>query len=202
VKAELRAEAFSRMLASLAEGFEEEDHIIDGTVEMMADDDLDDYAAAELAEAGPGIYREALAEHERDKATWPGQTDCDRLDAAFDELNARGILARHHWWCCQTCGRAAMPEERARAIALGRPARGYAFYHVQDTEAAADGRGIYLAYSSFEDRPKAEVAIAEEVVALLRAYDFVPEWDGKASSRVHVPMKWQRRARPARWTEE
>jgi hypothetical protein len=199
---ELHDEAYGRMLGKLAEGFDDEDTIIASVVEMLSDDDLDEEAAAELAEQAPDIYRAAAFEHEREKITWPVVTDCDRLDAAFDELNQRGILARHHWWCCQTCGHGAMPEERDRTLSEGRPARGYAFYHVQDTESAAESNGIYLAYGAFADEAEAAVAVAQEVVDVLRAHQLAPTWDGTAATRVRVELDWKRRARPARWTEE
>jgi hypothetical protein len=199
VDAELRDDAHARILASIAEGFDDEAAILDGVIELLSDD-LDDDAAAELRAAAPAIYREAAAVHARAQAAWPAVTDCDRLDAAFDDLDRRGVVARHHWWCCQNCGHRAMPDERARAVADGRAARGYTFYHVQDTERAAEGGGLLLAYGAFDD-PAAAGAIAAEVVDVLRAHGLAPSWSGSPAQRILLPMQWQRRARPVGWTE-
>lgn len=199
---ELRADVMERMAEALREGFDEDERILENVVEQVSEDHLDDLAAAELRDAAPALLREAKAAREREKATWPPVTDCDRLDAAFDELNQRGILARHHWWCCQTCGHAAMPDEHDRAVGEGKEARGYAFYHVQDTESAVNGGGMYLAYGAFSNQDGAEVAVGNDIVDALRRSGLDPSWDGSVTSRILVPLTWQRRARPARWTEE
>jgi hypothetical protein len=34
----------------------------------------------------------------------------DRIGAAFDELKEDGYFAEMDWWCCQSCGVAAIPE--------------------------------------------------------------------------------------------
>jgi len=39
----------------------------------------------------------------RDQEAWPEETDCDRLDRAFDRLKSSGILARQHYLCCDNC---------------------------------------------------------------------------------------------------
>jgi hypothetical protein len=177
------------------------ERIVEGAVEQFSDE-LDEAGVAELEEEAPRIYVEAFAAHEEAKRAWPQVTDCDRLDVAFEELNERGILARHHWWCCQTCGHGAMPDERAAVLAAGGVARGYAFYHVQDTEAAVDGAGVCLAYGAFEDGDAPTLAIAHEVVDVLQKHGLTVRWDGSVKRRITVDLVWQRRARPQRWCEE
>ncbi len=48
--------------------------------------------------------RAALADHRAAEQAWSDSTDCDRLDAAFDALEAEGIVARQNFTCCGTCG--------------------------------------------------------------------------------------------------
>lgn len=196
----LRDEILHGIGGMLREGFHDEDAILEQAIEQFSDDE--DANAEEVADEVPALYRAAFALHEKEKQAWPATTDCDRLDAAFDELNQRGILARHHWWCCQTCGHAAMPEERDATIARGAPARGYAFYHAQDTEAAADGQGLYLAFGAFEDGDAATETIAGEVVSTLAKHGLDTRWDGSVKARIDVTLAWHRRARPARWCED
>src|SRR6187551_979395 len=194
MEGELRNEILAGLGRMLREGFGDHEHdIIESAVEQFTDG-LDDATSEEVAAEMPMLYRQAHAHFEREKAGWPPVTDCDRLDAAFDELNELGILARHHWWCCQNCGHAAMPDERDATQARGAPARGYAFYHVQDTEAAVDGAGVFLAYGSFE-KATPEVQVASEVVQTLTRHGLEPRWDGSVKARIRVPLSWQRRAR-------
>src|SRR5688500_10767798 len=47
------------------------------------------------------------------EATWPERTDCDRLDAAFAELEGIGIVCRQDFTCCSTCGGAEIGAECA-----------------------------------------------------------------------------------------
>lgn len=156
-------------------------------------------SAAEVASLLP----EVIAEYDASKAEWPPETDCDRLDAAFDELNAQGIMARHDWWCCGTCGAAAMADEHVRLAALDpeHPPRGYTFYDQQGTEAAADGQSLYLSYGTADDAEPAALEIAREVVVTLERHGLRTIWNGSYDWRIEVALVWQRRKRPERWTE-
>src|SRR5262245_17192777 len=138
---ELRDAVVGTMLERLREGFADETAILTDVV-TRACAELREPAAAELRDAAPAMLREAAAEHARAQATWPVVTDCDRLDAAFEELTQRGLFARHHWWCCENCGFAAM-------VAEDRAARGYVFYHRGDTASAMRGTGLSLSYGGF-----------------------------------------------------
>src|SRR5690606_41074824 len=41
------------------------------------------------------LAAETLLKKRAAEATWPPQTDCDRLDRAFDRLRAQGLCALH-----------------------------------------------------------------------------------------------------------
>ena len=53
---------------------------------------------------GRTILAEELAALREEMLGWPATTDCDRLDAAFAELEGAGIAARANFTCCSTCG--------------------------------------------------------------------------------------------------
>jgi len=60
------------------------------------------------------VLADELAAFTREAKKWPKQTDNDRLDAAFRDLETDyGVLARQDYWCCQTCGCAAIGDEMA-----------------------------------------------------------------------------------------
>jgi hypothetical protein len=140
----------------------------------------------------------------------------DRLARAFALLEDRGIVSRMDFTCCQTCGHAEIGDE----VEEGVDARGYTFFHRQDSERIADG-DVMLAFGSFgphadldaalfaaaeadEDTPERERArelamsrsgelIAEEVVRTLRDTGLTVDWDGTAGTRIRVALPtWQR----------
>ncbi|MBL9088891.1 MAG: hypothetical protein JNM10_17260 [Planctomycetia bacterium] len=77
----------------------------------------------------------------------------------------------------------------------GRAWRGYAYFHQQDTDAAAEGDGLWLAYGRVEDDGglAPDAAVGDEVAAALRAQGLAVDWDGRVETRLHVPMTWRRR---------
>jgi hypothetical protein len=191
----------------IAGGFKSPEEILQYLCDLFEDDD--GIEPQELRQALPPILETLSAEHEAAKRFWPIRTDCDRLDDAFDELNRRGIMARHDWTCCGTCGHAAMPAEYDRCMALDPSLiiRGYAFYHNQDTESAADQGGLYLAYGATDDiddddlLDQTTLAIGREIVEVLNGCGLEVQWDESTETRILIDMKWQRRFKPARWCE-
>ena len=79
--------------------------------------------------------------------------------------------------------------------ATGRPVRGYAFYHMQDTESAAEGRGLYLAYGAADEGELAALGVAGEIVDTLRTQGLDVAWEGTWDKRIQVSLDWKRRRR-------
>lgn len=152
-----------------------------------------------LREALAPVVAEALAAHRARQATWPLVTDCDRLDAAFAELETAGILARHKYSCCGSCGAAEIRAEMEELIAQGVAVRGYTFYDDQDTESAVDGGGICLSYGSAGENAEDDqaIAIGHEVAATLTRHGLTVAWNGAIERRIDVSLDWQRRGPPA-----
>lgn len=123
---------------------------------------------------------------------WPAQTDCDRLDAVFAQLDAHGICALANAGYDMSDGIADASEIMAEAP--GRY-RGYCFYHGQDVERAVDGGGLTMAFGALVDQPARQQAVGREVAEALTAAGFKPEWDGSAGARISLPaFDWKRRA--------
>ena len=181
-----------RIRDDVAAGFDDEATILRGAVEMY-DGEIDPALAASHARKW---LAEELAAHSAAQRDWPETTDCDRLDAAFAALEARGVVSRQHFTCCGTCGSGEIWDEIETIRANGGPARGYAFYHWQDTEAAVEGRGIYLNYGACDEGEAAAVAVGHEIVAELERHGLKTEWDGSLNKRIGVELDWKRR-RPA-----
>jgi hypothetical protein len=140
------------------------------------------------------LTRALLEAHRRDEATWPDVTDCDRVDAAFEALEADGIVCRQNFSCCQTCGSAEIADEVAAEREAGGEVAGYAYYHMQDTDSAVDGGGLHLAYGSVADEEAPTVAIAQRIVSALEREGLAVNWNGEVRTRIHVPLVWRRRS--------
>lgn len=129
-----------------------------------------------------------------EQASWPVLTDVDRLELAFDMLEDKGIISRQNFTCCATCGASEIATEIEDFEAYGRPARGYAFFHQQDTESVVDTGHLYLSFGAANGETDAEfVEIGQEVFEALNAVGLKVRWDGKLEHRIGITMKWQRR---------
>jgi hypothetical protein len=169
----------------VAAGFDGEEDIIESGVDYLYDEAPEDT----LRFYSEQFTREELKIHEAQQATWPEVTDCDRLDKAFAELEESGIVARQNFTCCQTCGNAEIDDELNAAKEKGRTPHGYTFYHMQDTESAVNGAGLYLAYAGKTGGGD----VAREIIAALERHGLKPEWDGSVETRILVPIDWKRR---------
>ncbi|MBI2932341.1 MAG: hypothetical protein HYY16_11885 [Planctomycetes bacterium] len=118
---------------------------------------------------------------------WPRRTDCDRLDEAFEALEHKGIVARHNFTCCMTCGLEEIGSE------MKRRSIGYVFYHMQDTERAAAGQGLCLAYGCRRGDEAGGLRIGENIVATLEKVGLKTKWNGRFSDRILVKLDWKRR---------
>jgi hypothetical protein len=125
--------------------------------------------------------------------SWPVETDCDRLDAAFAELSDNGILALHNAGYTMSEGISDVTEVLKE---LGRDGlRGYCFYHGQDVERALAGGGLYIAYGDLHDETSKSVTVGEAVRKVLEQHGFKVAWNGTADDRIHVPLfDWKRRS--------
>ncbi len=189
-EAQLRASVREYAESSARQGFTSAEDTERFAVEYFADD----WPARRV---GPVARLEtplAYERHAADEKTWLELTDCDRLDAAFADLEKRGILARQNYTDCGRCGADemyALMEKRARE---GQEVRGYTFFHEQDTEAAAIGETLYFSYGSIKDHPRYTKAIGREVAAALNRQGLTATWDGDVGNRVAVAnIDWKKR---------
>ncbi len=173
----------------VAGGFNSPDQIAEAAVRCLISDG---YGVIVRREA-PRVVQEAVEAHRAAQATWPAVTDCDRLDYAFAALEEAGVISRQNFSCCGNCGSAEIRNEIDEAKRAGRPARGYAFFHEQDTESAVDGYGLHLNYGACENSAEADVALGHEVVRALEAKGLKTDWDGRIEKRIGVQLDWKRR---------
>ena len=185
---EQRDEVAERVGLALRAGYEPDDEIVEGIVEALSDE-----TGAEAAVVTPlvqAILADVRAELVVETSSWSGETDYDRLHAAFGELTRAGIVARENFSCCMNCGRGEIAEVMAKSSARGLSVRGFAFFHEQDTERAASGCGLNIAFGGTTGNA---AAIANEIVAVLRARSLRAHWSGDLNRRIEVELEWRRR---------
>lgn len=159
-------------------GFNGWDDAVEATVEYFEEE----YPKEELVAVVDRLWRERVAE----QASWPEETETDRVLAALDVLSEQGIVARSDFTCCNTCGAAEIGGEANPGD------HGYVFFHQQDTESAASGGGLYLSYGTFDGTDPTTVGHA--VVAALTAAGAPTVWNGSARTRILVsPLEWRLR---------
>ena len=159
-------------------------------VHRLIDDLLEGDADEALLRAavGPEFARKAAAE-----ATWPPTTDCDRLDAAFETLNAHGIIALQNAGYTMSDGLTEVAEALHRRGSRAG-VQGYCFYHGQDLERVVKGESLMLAFGSLDDDKGHKLAVGQRVREVLESGGFTVQWDGDSETRLNLPgLDWRRR---------
>lgn len=175
-------------------GYGSREEIIEAAADMF-NESFEDHQ--ELRRLAVRLTESALAEHYIEQRTWVYETDCDKLDEAFAELDRNGIVARQNYTCCQTCGHTEINYELGKT-SVHRRVRGYVFFHQQDAEHVATSDNLYLAYGTLAGTDDDAVAIAHEVVSVLRRFGLAVEWNGMIHKRIGIKeIHWQRRRLPS-----
>ena len=173
-------------------GFDDRESIIEAAVDNFRDE----YGGYIVRQEAAKISDKLLMQHYEEQKTWTHETDCDKLDEAFAELDRKGIVARQNFTGCQTCGHTEIGNEIDDALEF-RPVRGYVFFHQQDTEHVVEMDKLYLAYGSVDGKEDDSVDIGYEVMAALRRAGLLVEWNGMIQKRICIKeIRWQRRRLP------
>lgn len=166
----------------------------DSMLESLADSVQDEYDVEVPRQDATRIVDEELLLHYDRQSTWADPTDCDKLDAAFEELEAQGVVARQHFTCCSTCGEAEIGGEMAEVEEEGQNVVGYAFYHMQDTERGMNGGTIFIKFGAVEQNDEAHERIGRAIAITLETHTLPVSWDGTVASAVGVTLAdWRKR---------
>lgn len=188
-ESDLEEEIKEMVSRKVKEGFDTYEEIVECVTECIEDE----HPEPPVRPIVERFARESLALHMKEQSTWSLPTDCDRLDKAFEDLEENGIVARQNFTCCQTCGHAEIGDEIQETF-KSHPVIGYTFYHMQDTESAAEGGEVYLAYEAWEDGEDAQVGIGQKIVEILSKHGLKVIWDGSVKTRICISgLDWKRR---------
>jgi hypothetical protein len=183
LRADVRQEVEEHALRLIHAGFRTRADIAGAVSRMVGPPD--ERVSMEQAQA---IVDRRWAERVAEQGGWPAVTDADRLLAVFDSLDAAGIVARADFTCCSNCGVTEIGAEAAEG------ARGYVFFHEQDTAGVVQSGSMCLSYGSLRGSTDDALSVGREVVAALTAGGVPVVWDGSVDSRICVqPLDWKMR---------
>jgi hypothetical protein len=152
---------------------------------MAAEEDVDEDAVRAFA------AREFAAKSAAEES-WPDSTACDRLDAAFVELNELGVIALANAGYTQSDGISDVSEVLAEQDR--DRVKGYCFYHGQDVERAVDGRGLMLAFGDLDDNDTQKIEVGRIIKQTLEKSGFKVDWNDDPRRRLSIPkFDWKRR---------
>jgi hypothetical protein len=163
------------------------------TVAELAEDE----ASPPPPERVRAIVDELWSERLAQQSTWRGLSDADKPDAAFNEMEAVGIVARMAFTCCGSCGVAEIGAE----VPQGATPRGFVFFHQQDAEVLAEPDPyLYLSYGAFSgpnvsnaEGRQASEEIGRLATRYLKAHGFQVDWDGTIGQRIRLSnLDWRR----------
>lgn len=88
------------------------------------------------------------------------------LTKAFKNLRRGGYVCKQNFFCCQSCGRAAITADKV------------IFYHAQDNESLLERGEVWLAWSGD----------GAHIVEVLEQHGLDCEWDGDDANRILVRL--------------
>jgi hypothetical protein len=136
-----------------------------------------------------------LEQHKKEQADFPEVTDCDRLDAAFVDLEQQGVLTAQNAGYTQSDGFDVISEKYSRLTKKQQKASvGFVFFHQQDLERVLEGKKLLLAFGAGHGDSKQDVEAGKLIQKVLTAHGFKVKWNGKSDTRLEISkFIWQKR---------
>ncbi len=187
-----REDASTEIRRLVWSGFEPQDAMLDIVLEGYP-------ASAVLSDIDRRWLRAEIdrqfGEKRDEERRWPAQTDWDRLDAAFVELRASGIVALHDAGMTQSDGFAEVAEEFQMRREVNVASSGFVFYGGEDVEVALSDGDLYLTFGAFEKRSENTPVVARQIIAAMTKKGLRSSWSGDIGKRMVVnSFGWQKRS--------
>lgn len=134
-----------------------------------------------------------LGEQRELEATWSDVTPNDRIDRAFEQLIAQGIIAEQDAGSTMSDGWSIVGE-----LNEDYPdAWGATFFHRQDVQRGVAGMGLQLAFGALvesDENAAQSERLARQVVEVLNQHGVATSWSGDLEDRIEIaPFAWRRR---------
>ena len=122
-----------------------------------------------------------------------------KLMGAFRELGKLGVIARHNFLCCQSCGAAELNRIMIEKIVLGEEVKGGVFYHVQDNDRLfLEGGDLMIRYLEAVDDDEVRMStltvkeLGDLVCEVFSRYGLAFEWNGSPAKAIEVLVNEER----------
>lgn len=196
MKQSILKELKERVDLEVKAGFATQRDILFGLTEIMKYDY--ELKGAELKEAKDKLKDyvvKSTEKYKKDQVTFPEVTDCDRLDAAFADLEQQGILTAQNASYTQSDGFEDVSERYYRLSKKEQKAYvGFVFFHGQDLERVLEGGPLLFAFGSGKGDKRLDVKAGKLIQKALEVQGFKVKWNGKSDTRLEIPkFKWQKR---------
>ncbi|MGJ7524749.1 DUF6891 domain-containing protein [Variovorax sp. GB1P17] len=149
---------------------------------------------------GDLAFLDSLVEAEWQKkksaeATWPEETDWDRLDFAFFRLDSSGIIAYHNAGNTQDEGWEDCNEEWRERGGKSAGLQGAVFYHGQDLDHVVKGGPLLLTFGATQDSDLTSMEVARRAVDTLQSAGFNVTMPADERQRIEVGgLDWKKRS--------
>jgi hypothetical protein len=90
-----------------------------------------------------------------------------KINNAFRSLRKKGYFARQNFWCCNTCGWHAVPDNQADKVV---------FYHEQAADDLKDTGECWLSWSGD----------ANEIIKTFETAGVPASWDGDVNKKIKI----------------
>eukprot|EP01112_Ceratiomyxa_fruticulosa_P011536 TRINITY_DN3131_c0_g1_i2.p1 TRINITY_DN3131_c0_g1~~TRINITY_DN3131_c0_g1_i2.p1 ORF type:complete len:239 (+),score=37.69 TRINITY_DN3131_c0_g1_i2:188-904(+) len=191
---ELISEFSSLFRKKLRAGFETDKQILRNACEELLEEKK---SVSKYKKVAKKILEYEIKIFEIEQQTWPSETDFDRLEKVYTDLESQKILCRHNYGYTGYEGNTRLKGEYEEIVKKGGdPPIGYVFYHKQDTEFLINPNpaDMLFNYGSFKKSDdKSMLAIGKKLADCLRKHGFVVDWDETLAKRVSKTMLWRKR---------
>jgi hypothetical protein len=124
----------------------------------------------------------------------------EKLNAAFDMLRGRGLVAEGNCECCRTCAGYALTQRAVEMVKTGTPQPeilGCVFWHGQDDEDLDDSGEVFLAYGPLVSTEFGIIGLPTKgvgnlVVKALEEVGLRAVWDGDGNKRILAALRSER----------
>ncbi len=158
--------------------------------EAISEEVDDNGFADEISEAWVlEIIQQERRRLEHESQHWVHPTDTEKLVAAFDQLCRDKIIALHNAGYEMSDGGVEAVEIEIQLRKKGIISDGYCFYHQQDLDGVlGPAAGVLnIAFQKIDNSEDAvTIEVGTRVLAALKAYGLLAEWDGTATHRIQI----------------
>lgn len=102
-----------------------------------------------------------------------------KVQAAFNQLRKRRILAHSNFMCCQGCGHSVLSQRAKKELKVG-----WVFWHSQDADALKKNGLLSIAFGGIQQ--KSSLKIGQALVEELMKQGLKVSWDWNDENRPEV----------------